>query len=54
MIMDCILAHPELGGLRRWLLATRNAHGLYRQYGFRALAAPVRFMESHHPDIYTR
>jgi GNAT superfamily N-acetyltransferase len=53
-LMECIRAHPDLGGLRRWLLATRDAHELYRQYGFRALAAPDRFMEIHDPDIYTR
>jgi GNAT superfamily N-acetyltransferase len=40
-----ILAHPELQGLRRFLLATADAHGLYAQFGFRALARPSNMME---------
>ncbi len=51
-LMDCILAHPELQGLRRWLLATRDAHGLYARHGFTPLAAPERWMERHAPDAY--
>ena len=39
-----ILAHPELQGLRRWLLATADAHGLYRKFGFTQLEAQERFM----------
>jgi GNAT superfamily N-acetyltransferase len=53
-LLTCILAHPDLQGLRRWLLATRDAHGLYRQAGFQPLPAPNRWMEIHDPDIYTR
>ncbi|HWX53481.1 MAG TPA: GNAT family N-acetyltransferase [Verrucomicrobiae bacterium] len=53
-LMECILAHPDLQGLRRWSLVTRDAHGLYRQFGFRELQAPERWMELHHPDIYTK
>lgn len=45
MLMSCVLAHPELQGLRRWILATRDAHGLYEQYGFHALENPPRWME---------
>lgn len=44
-LMAAITAHPELQGLRRWMLATADAHGLYRQHGFAALAKPDRFME---------
>ena len=44
-IMEAIRAHPELQGLRRWLLATANAHGLYEQFGFTRIAEPGRFME---------
>ena len=33
-LVECVIAHPELQGLRRFLLATRDAHGLYAQYGF--------------------
>lgn len=38
-------SHPELQGLRRWILATKDAHNLYRQFGFIPLAAPDSFME---------
>lgn len=44
-LMETILSHPELQGLRRFLLATRDAHGLYAQYGFTPLANPERWME---------
>ncbi|PIR19311.1 MAG: GNAT family N-acetyltransferase [Elusimicrobia bacterium CG11_big_fil_rev_8_21_14_0_20_64_6] len=53
-LISCVLAHPELQGLRRWMLATLDAHGLYAQNGFVALAKPERFMESNVPNIYTR
>ena len=51
-LVEHILAHPDLQGLRRMLLATRDAHGLYAGHGFRPLAAPERFMEIHRPDAY--
>jgi GNAT superfamily N-acetyltransferase len=51
-LMECMLAHPELQGLRRWVLLTRDAHGLYRRYGFEPLARPERYMERHAPDVY--
>src|SRR6478672_3709775 len=51
-LMECIMAHPDLQGLRRWLLFTRDAHGLYRQYGFGPPAAPERIMEIRYPDVY--
>jgi GNAT superfamily N-acetyltransferase len=44
-LMETILSHPELQGLRRFMLATRDAHGLYKQYGFKPLANPERWME---------
>jgi GNAT superfamily N-acetyltransferase len=44
-LMAMIVAHPDLQGLRRWTLATRDAHGLYAQYGFTALADPHSYME---------
>lgn len=37
--------HPELQGLRRWLLATKDAHGVYEALGFAPLEAPARFMQ---------
>ena len=44
-LMESILAHPDLQGLRRFVLATQDAHGLYAQYGFTPLASPERWME---------
>lgn len=44
-LVDCILGYPELQGLRRWMLATTNAHGLYKQYGFTPLRRPESIME---------
>jgi GNAT superfamily N-acetyltransferase len=51
-LLQRIVEHPDLQRLRRVLLGTRDAHGLYEQFGFRALASPERFMEIHHPGIY--
>jgi GNAT superfamily N-acetyltransferase len=51
-LMATIVAHPSLQGLRRWLLATRDAHDLYAKFGFAPLAAPDRFMERHAPNVY--
>jgi len=53
-LMECVLAHPDLQHLRRWILITRDAHELYRRYGFTALKRPEGFMELHEPDIYRR
>ena len=53
-LMEVILAHPSLQGLRRFLLATRDAHELYRQYGFELLSFPDRWMHKHDPDVYKR
>lgn len=44
-LMECVLAHPDLQGFRRWVLLTRDAHGLYRQFGFHELEQPDRYME---------
>jgi GNAT superfamily N-acetyltransferase len=51
-LIECVLAHPDLQGLRRWLLGTRDAHGLYERFGFTPLAEPSRFLEIVRPDIY--
>ena len=51
-LMECITIHPELQGLRRWMLATADAHGLYAKFGFTPLKAPARWMEKHDPDVY--
>lgn len=53
-LVSCISAHPALQGLRRWMLATADAHGLYAQFGFTAMKAPERWMERHDPAIYLR
>jgi GNAT superfamily N-acetyltransferase len=53
-LMESILAHPRLQGLRRWMLVTRDAHPLYRKVGFRDLAHPERIMERTSPGIYER
>lgn len=52
-LMECITTHPELRGLRRWMLATADAHSLYTKFGFTPLKAPARWMEKHDPDVYT-
>jgi GNAT superfamily N-acetyltransferase len=52
-LMRTIVAHPDLQGLRRWILLTRDAHELYRKVGFTSLAAPDRWMERWTPDPYT-
>jgi GNAT superfamily N-acetyltransferase len=44
-MMECIMQHPDLQGLRRWILATRDAHDLYRKFGFTELQKPDRYME---------
>jgi GNAT superfamily N-acetyltransferase len=51
-LMECIVGHPRLQGLRRWTLLTRDAHGLYTQFGFTPLRKPERYMERHDPDVY--
>jgi len=51
-LMECVMSHPDLQGLRRWVLATLDAHGLYEQFGFTPLKNPDRFMERHNPNPY--
>jgi GNAT superfamily N-acetyltransferase len=53
-LMAAVMAHPELQGLRRFMLATRDAHGLYRQFGFKDLKHPQILMERHDPELYQR
>lgn len=53
-LMRTVVAHPDLQGLRRWILLTRDAHTLYEKVGFTPLAAPPRWMERWDPDVYTR
>ena len=51
-MMECITQHPALQNLRRWILLTRDAHGLYSQFGFTPIEAPERYMELHRPNVY--
>ena len=51
-LMEFIFTHPDLQGLRRFMLATNDAHGLYKQFGFTELSNPARFMELHRPHVY--
>ena len=51
-LMEVMMSHPELQGFRRWILLTRDAHGLYTKFGFTPLGAPDRWMEKWAPDVY--
>lgn len=48
-LIETVMSHPDLQGLRRWTLATRDAHGLYKQFGWDALGNPEKWMEIFHP-----
>jgi hypothetical protein len=52
--MASVMAHPQLQGLRRFSLATRDAHGLYASFGFAPPARPQTLMEKFDPDVYVR
>ncbi len=52
-LMDTVMAHPDLQGLRRFMLATRDAHGLYRKFGFTDVSKPGSLMEILHPYAVT-
>lgn len=54
MLMQHIMQHPDLQGLRRWILLTQDAHELYRQFGWNDIAAPGRWMEIHNKDAYSK
>ena len=48
-MMECVMSHPDLQSMKRWCLLTRDAHGLYRQFGFTELNDPSRWMEKLDP-----
>jgi GNAT superfamily N-acetyltransferase len=52
LLMDTMLSHENLQGLRRWVLATKDAHGLYEQFNFSGLRFPERWMEKTAPNAY--
>ena len=51
-LMEVVRSHPDLQGLRRWQLVTRDAQPLYERFGFRSLATPERHMEISRPNAY--
>jgi GNAT superfamily N-acetyltransferase len=51
-LMECVVAHPDLQGLRRFVLVTKDAHGLYARFGFETPADPAAYMHIHRPDVY--
>ncbi len=53
-LLECILAHPELQGLRRLCLGTKDAQGLYAQFGFAVHPNPENWMEIKRSDVYLR
>lgn len=52
-LIEVVVAHPAVQGLRRFVLVTRDAHRLYSQFGFRSRGRPEGYMESHQPDVYS-
>ena len=53
-LMECVMSHPDLLGLRRWILLTGDAHGLYEKFGFTAIAAPQKWMEKFAANVYQK
>jgi len=53
-LIGIVLEHPQLQGLRRFTLATRDAHSLYAQFGFSLFDKPERWMQKHDPVVYKR
>ena len=53
-LLEVIVNHPRLQGLRSWMLATRDVHGLYARFGFEPLEEPQRFMRKADPGVYKK
>ncbi|QWX84605.1 GNAT family N-acetyltransferase [Cellulophaga sp. HaHaR_3_176] len=53
-LINEIMNHPDLQGLRRWILLTNTAEWLYKKFGFTELSYPEFYMEKHNPDVYNR
>ncbi|WP_348799846.1 GNAT family N-acetyltransferase [Flavobacterium adhaerens] len=51
-LMNCVMAHPNLQGLRRWILLTSTADWLYEKYGFIKIPNPEIYMENYNPNVY--
>lgn len=54
LIMEAVTSHPDLQNLRRMMLGTADAHGLYRQFGFTDVDKPERWMERGNPAVYQK
>ncbi len=54
MLMEAVMAHPQLQGLRRFVLVTRDAHGLYEQFGFAPISNPELWMQIYQPAVYEK
>lgn len=52
VLLNAVFTHSDMQGLRRIILATKDAHGVYEKYGFTSLDDPARLMHKHTPDIY--
>ncbi|MBX7041363.1 MAG: GNAT family N-acetyltransferase [Ignavibacteria bacterium] len=52
-MLEVIMNHPDLTGLRRWILVTKDAHDVYQQYGWAMVARPENWMEIHDPEAYS-
>ena len=53
-LMDAVMNHPNLQGLRRWILLTSTADWLYEKYGFEKVPKPEIYMELYNPDVYKK
>lgn len=53
-LIETIMSHPNLQGLRRWILLTGDAHELYRQFGWTDIADPTKWMELHNKNVYPK
>jgi len=53
-LMETVMGHPALQGLRRWILLTGDAHALYRKFGWTDIADPTKWMELHNKNVYSK
>jgi len=53
-LMDRVMSFPQLQGLRRWVLLTSDAHGLYEKHGWKRVPKPELYMEVHNPNVYKK
>jgi GNAT superfamily N-acetyltransferase len=53
-LMEVVMSYPDLQGLRRWILLTADAHGLYEKTGWKRVAQPERYMEWYDPGVYKK